>query len=51
MQTRRFWQQEPHFDGAYHWFGNAANFAAIGDAFGRAMVELVGNTVRGSDKR
>lgn len=39
--TRQIWQQQPSFDGGYHWFGNAANFVALGDAFADAMLALL----------
>ncbi|MFT4540722.1 MAG: hypothetical protein ACI841_000992 [Planctomycetota bacterium] len=41
VDTQAFYAEEPRHDGGYHFFGNAANFFAIGAGLGNAMLELV----------
>lgn len=45
--TKAFYENEPHFDGGYHWFGNAKNFFNIGDAMGKALLSVLG---KGNDE-
>ncbi|MDA1265579.1 MAG: sulfatase-like hydrolase/transferase [Planctomycetota bacterium] len=41
VPTRQIWHEEPRFDGAYHWLGNAQNFFELGDALGLGMRSLI----------
>ena len=41
LETKIYFENEPQFDGGYHWFGNAENFFNIGDAMGKAMLKLL----------
>jgi len=40
-ETKRFYKDAPKCDGGYHFFGNAENFYNIGNAMGKAMLELL----------
>lgn len=42
VETKIFYQSEPQHDGGYHWFGNAENFFNIGNAMGKALLDLLG---------
>jgi hypothetical protein len=43
VQTAPFWDPEPHGDGGYHYNGSAKFFYNAGEAFGKAMLELLEN--------
>jgi len=42
VETKTFYKNTPRHDGGYHFFGNAENFFNIGNAMGRAMLDLLG---------
>jgi len=41
VETKVFYKSEPQYDGGYHFFGNAENFFNIGNAMGKALLELL----------
>ena len=43
VPTAPFWDPEPHGDGGYHYNGSAKFFYNAGEAFGKAMLELLKN--------
>jgi hypothetical protein len=43
VQTAPFWNLEPHRDGGHHYHGSAEFFYTAGEAFGKAMLELLKN--------
>jgi len=43
VPTAPFWDPEPHGDGGYHYNGSAKFFYNTGEAFGKAMLELLEN--------
>ncbi len=43
VPTAPFWDPEPHGDGGYHYNGSARFYYSAGEAFGKAMLELIEN--------
>jgi len=44
LKTSPFVERGRHGDGGYHYSGNARTFYRMGEAFGKAMIGLIGDS-------